>query len=140
MSERMTQRLGSKEPLAPVGNSPCVVTTGHSPKLRRSSLDGTVATDKPDTCVRTAASCILTCMPRRRIARKPDGALYRSEFAERIGVKPPTLDNWRATCRPVSNLIPEPDGWEPSGGKLRPWWYKATVEAWEARRPNAGAS
>lgn len=52
--------------------------------------------------------------------------LSRTEFAERIGVKPSTLGRYK---------LPEPDA---TIGEVRGWTTE-TVDAWNAARPGRGA-
>lgn len=51
--------------------------------------------------------------------------LSRSEVAERIGVKPSTLNRYR---------LPEPDAFV---GRAR-GWLPETIDAWNAARPGSG--
>lgn len=55
--------------------------------------------------------------------KKPKRYLSRPEFAERIGVKPDTLNRYN---------LPDPDAYI---GKL-PGWTKETVDAWNDARPS----
>jgi hypothetical protein len=54
--------------------------------------------------------------------------LSRKQFAERIGVKPDTLGNYK-------DKLPEPDA---TIGDVK-GWLPATVDAWQKSRPGQGA-
>lgn len=56
--------------------------------------------------------------------------LSRSQLAERIGVKPDTLNRYQ---------LPSPDAIIGAGTAAeRPGWLEATVDAWNASRPGQG--
>jgi predicted DNA-binding transcriptional regulator AlpA len=55
---------------------------------------------------------------------KPKRYLSRPEVAERIGVKPDTLNRYR---------LPEPDA---QIGARQVGWLPATIDAWNASRPS----
>lgn len=63
--------------------------------------------------------------------------LNRAQFAERIGVKPPTLSRYTL---PRADAITGPvdDAGEPLPGSVR-GWLPETIDAWNAERPGRGA-
>lgn len=62
-------------------------------------------------------------MPKQPQAKEPKRYLSRPEVAERIGVKPDTLNRYR---------LPEPDA---VIGRLK-GWLPETIDAWNANRPS----
>lgn len=55
--------------------------------------------------------------------------LSRTEVAERIGVKVPTLARYE---------LPEPDVIVGSTGRRTRGWLPETIDAWNAQRPGSG--
>jgi hypothetical protein len=74
---------------------------------------------------------------------RPPAILDRASFAELLGVTPETVSRKvsESRHRTAAGLplrpkdYPLPDGHV--GGS--PWWYRATVEAWQEGRPGKGA-
>lgn len=61
---------------------------------------------------------------------EPVEKLYREDFAERIGVKPDTLNRYK---------LPPRDGTDIEAGHARPFWYPDTVDEWQRSRPGRGS-
>lgn len=72
------------------------------------------------------------------IRPKPPEGLWQPDFARRVGLGERTLSSWRRRGLPVGNPVPAPDGRAPDRAYLRPWWWPATADAWQARRPLVG--
>lgn len=60
--------------------------------------------------------------------------LGKSEFADRIGVKPGTLSRYILEGR-----VPEPDALIGIGERTVRGWLPETIDAWQASRPGRGA-
>ena len=56
--------------------------------------------------------------------------LDRAALAARLGIHPDSITRYLAR-----RWVPAPDG---HAGRS-PWWYKATIDAWEPTRPGQGA-
>jgi hypothetical protein len=55
--------------------------------------------------------------------------LHRADVAALLGIKPDSLQRAK---------LPPPDGRVIDGSHARPWWYRSTIEAWQAHRPGRG--
>lgn len=58
--------------------------------------------------------------------------LTNSGVAAMLGIRP---DTWRGMVK--MGQTPPPDGIEPVSGYR--WWYRETIEVWNAQRPGQGS-
>lgn len=65
--------------------------------------------------------------------------LYSADAAAYLGYPPATWRRYCAESPQRRRQAPLPDGTDIDRGHARPWWYRSTLDAWQADRPGRGA-
>lgn len=59
--------------------------------------------------------------------------LTTADVARLLGIDPATWRGYVSHRKPVQNPAPPADG---KFDARTPWWFRSTIEAWQANRPN----